>query len=251
MTRFVLFLVAAAAALGTAGCRDGTRSVPADALAITTSATPRFDVPEYETRGKFPQIAEIRRADGVNVKAVNTALREAVLADERGYEPLARRRRRVFARDNSVYRISPGLYSTAVDRALISASSVVVSGVLPTVREESEGEGLRHFWVAFILDARSGKRVKIDQLFRDPERGVRSLGQAWAAIIRQTVCGPFHRDFYPDARFALLTTGIAVAVPSTGQCDRDVTVVPYGTLRPLLSSWGRRLVDGVRAPAPN
>jgi hypothetical protein len=222
---------------------------PARSLAITEAPTPRLNVRGYETAGTFLQVTATRGAAHVGVKAVNAALRAVVLWDERAYAPHARRWRRTFARDDSVYATRPGLYATTVDRKLVSASSVVVSAVLPAVRERAQSEGGAG-WLAFIVDARSARRVTIDRLFRDSAIGRRAFGMAWVAAIRGDVCAANYRAVYPEAaQFALLPEGVAVAVPRVGACGGNVTTVPYRALRPLLSSYGRLLVDGVRAPA--
>ena len=223
---------------------DGSSS--ALPLRVVEAPTPRLPVRDYVTEGAYPQVAR-RGARGVDVRAVNAALREAVLADQRAYAPFARKWRRIFARDNSVYATEPGLYSTTVDRSLVAASTVVVSAVLPTLRERARGEGGRE-WLAMIVDVPSAKQVTIGQLFTDPSRGLRALRSGWEA--RVGPCRVNYRAVYDDAAgFALLPAGVAVAVPRVAVCGRDVTIVPFRLLRAYLNQFGASLVDGVRAPA--
>ncbi len=99
-----------------------TRSMVASPLRVVAAPTPRFPVPRYDTSGTYPQV----RGD-LDLRAVNVGLRKAVRADQREYAPSARRSIRV----KNGYR---GIYQTAIDWRLLSASTVVVSALLPAIK---------------------------------------------------------------------------------------------------------------------
>jgi hypothetical protein len=217
------------------------------ALTVRTAPTPRLAVPRYDTSGSIPQVT----AAGVDLRKVNAALREAVLRDQRAYAPRARRYVR---RAGSACR---GIYRLEVDRRLLSASSVVVSALLPATELYpcgSEGKG----WVSTTVRVPSGRPVTLAQLFRDPEgEGLFRLGVAWfRAIARdwRMECVVSHlSDYEPTLRnyryFALTPRGLALAFWQEPACNRIEGVVPYRVLRPYLSPLGRRLVAGVRSAA--
>src|SRR5207248_9498801 len=94
-------------------------------------------------RGRFGQDAALpRRAlrDGrhvsqfregkVALQGVNHALREAIVADQRAFEAYARRYAKHVAGRRLPSRYA-GYYQTELDRTLVSASSVVVSVLIP------------------------------------------------------------------------------------------------------------------------
>src|SRR5438876_1062151 len=97
------------------------------ALFVRTSSLPALKVAGYDTRGTYPQIA----ARDVGLKAVNAALRDAVLRDEEAYGPHARAERRDLGRHHSAVGVWRGRYRTVVAARLVSASSEVVSALLP------------------------------------------------------------------------------------------------------------------------
>jgi hypothetical protein len=241
-----LVMVAAALGVVTACGSSATKVSHAYPLSITVAPTPPLAVRQYVTEGTFPQLPP-QVGMGIDARAVNAALRDAVLADQEAYAPVARKWRRIFARDNSVYAHHPGLYATAVDPKLLSASSVVISALLPTTRDRSRGEG-GWGWLTVTVDVRTARRVSLRELLGEPSRAMKALTQAWIEKIRDTPCGWNYRSVYPTARFALLPAGVAVAVPAAGACGRGVATVPYHVVQPYLNALGRSLVDGVRSP---
>lgn len=216
-------------------------------LRLVAAPTPRLQVPRYDTSGTYPQV----RSGGVDLRAVNGALRAAVFADQRAYAPYARREKvRVAYRERGVYR-------TAVDRKLVSASTVVVSALMPLTREVFPGQHGGDGWLAMTVRVPSGVRVTITDLFANPELGLRVLARAWKARIRRTSAAPCVRTYSTVYRpsvenygaFALTPAGVAVGSWEVGACYRLVTTVPDRILRPYLSKLGAKLVAGVRAPA--
>jgi hypothetical protein len=222
-------------------------SSAATPLRLAVAPTPPLPVRRYDTSGTYPQV----RDDKVDLEAVNAALREAVLADQRAYAPYARKEKpRVAFRESGVYR-------TAIDRKLVSASTVVVSALMPATREVFPGQHEGDGWLAVTVRVPSGAKVTISDLFGNPAQGLRVLASAWKARIRPTDAHPCLR-IYPTTysptvenyrAFALTPSGLAVGSPEVAACYRLLAIVPYAVLRPHLSSLGAKLVDGVRAAA--
>jgi hypothetical protein len=121
---FAIALICISADWGAAARSDvqpsGAAGMTVSALTVVDASTPRFPVPRYDTSGTYPQV----RGGGLDLRKVNAALREAVLADQREYAPDARKAARIPNR----YR---GVYRTSIDRRLLSASTVVVSALMP------------------------------------------------------------------------------------------------------------------------
>jgi hypothetical protein len=95
-------------------------------LEVGAARTPHFSVRLCDTSGTYPQV----QGQGLNLGAVNEALRDAILADQLRYAKLARP---VVAGLDP--RTAPGTYWTGIDRKLMSASTVVASWLW---RRESE-----------------------------------------------------------------------------------------------------------------
>src|SRR5438105_7462917 len=94
-------------------------------LRVVEKRTPRFPVPRFATRGTYPGVQDERQS----LRRVNGALLAAVLADERAFASYARREKK-----RVVYKAN-GIYATDVRRDLTSASTVVVSTLVPTKHE--------------------------------------------------------------------------------------------------------------------
>lgn len=147
-----------------------------------------------------------------------------------------------------------GIYSTSVDRRLLSASTVVVSALLPATKLFPAGTQGKT-WVAMTVEVPSGRRIRLEDLFAEPSRGIRVLARAWLERARRT-WAPCIRlvpeEFRASARnyryFALTPRGLAVGFWQPPACNRVHETVPYRVLRPHLSRLGTQLVAGVRAP---
>jgi hypothetical protein len=214
-------------------------------LAVTEARTPRLRVPRYDTTGTYPQVR-----DAVDLQAVNAALRRAVLADQREYTPYARREKpRVSYPDHGVYR-------TAIDRKYVSASTAVVSALIPLTREVFPGQHDGDGWLGVTVRVPSGTRVTITDLFAKPRQGLRVLATAWTTRIRRTSGRPCLRiyasHYSPTVSnyraFALTPAGVSVGSWEHAACYRLVATIPYAVLRPYLSKLGATLVAGVRKP---
>jgi hypothetical protein len=227
-------------------------------LAVIEVATPRFAVPRYDTTGVIPQV----QGGHVDLRAVNAALRQAILADQRAYAPSARRS----LKPSNPYR---GIYHTEVNRRLLSASTRIVSALIPDVElypGGNDGAG----WISTTVRVPSGSQITLHSLFSDPRLGMRELAAAvkrrmLATIkcVREAVLYPdpaiarsFARGFEPTASnyryFALTARGLAVGFPlgqvSAPPCSRVEATVPYALLRPYFSNLGKELIGEVRTP---
>src|SRR5258705_13987329 len=116
-----LFFASAAAVCVTSalgGAFSGTAAAPVVPLTVVPARTPPLPLRGYDTSGIYPQV----RGEAV-LEAVNASLRRELVADQRRYASKAGKNRRGLPPDNR------GVYSTAIDRGYLSASSVVVSAL--------------------------------------------------------------------------------------------------------------------------
>jgi hypothetical protein len=175
---------------------------------------------------------------------VTAALRGAVVADERAYAKTVPR----------AVNSCSGVYDVRIDRALLSASTVVVSALLPHTALYpcgNDGQG----WISATVLVPSGRRVRFAQLLSDRGGGVEDVATQWfraAAPQRAFVCVVKDLPAYRPERFArnwaLTPRGLAIGFWQEPACARFVAVVPYRAIRRDLSALGRRLVAAVRAP---
>jgi len=216
---------------------------PVSPLTVVLTPTPRFLVPRYDTSGSIPQVT----GSGIDLRDVNTALREAVLQDQRAYAPHARASVKVAGRS------CRGVYHVATDRGLLSASTVVVSALLPAQELYpcgNDGNG----WVSVTVRVPSGKPVTLGQLFQDPFGGPYALGVGFFRAIahdwRLSCVVPDLSRYQPTLHnyrdFALTPTGLALGFWQEPACNRIEAVIPYAALRPYLSPLGTGLIAGVR-----
>jgi hypothetical protein len=237
---------------------EGIRALPLRVFAVQT---PRLQLPNYKTKGSYPHVAR----SNVRVQAVNRALDNAVLNAERKYARAARPAlRRV---PDSIQRTQHGVFQTFLTAELISASTVVVSTLMP-VLELLPGGNDGATWLSSTVQVPSGVTVEIDDLFTKGAGGLVALARAVRVqvsannrCVRRALVDPiasedFEKGFHPRVRnyeqFALVPRGLAVGFPN-GQvaypaCGRVEATVPYSTLRPYLNDLGARLVAGVRRP---
>jgi hypothetical protein len=253
--------------LGIAGCgakaAEPQRAAPRAsgqpvALRVTEAPTPEFAVPNYRTRGTYPQVAGGR----TSLAAVNAALTDAVRSEQHAYARLVRENQQYFPPQGG-----PGLFATnfRARSSVISASSVVVSTLIPLTElfpSGNDGEG----WLSATVRVPSGERVSIGDLFSDRARGLRALAAevrtrllAGNSCIRRSVDDlPMWADGFAATTtnyryFALTAVGLVVGFPVAQvgfpPCNRVRATVPYATLRAVLSPLAKRLVAGVRRPS--
>jgi len=220
----------------------------ASRLLVRNERIPIFKVYHYRASGVYPQVTHAR----MNLGKTNRALRRAIQNDQRAYAPSARK-------ETSFNKVYYGEYSTSLDRRLMSASTVVVSVLMPVLRlfpDGIEGKG----WLSVTVDVASGKTVSIEELFTDSVLGVRILAGAWITKARSgqkdmwehCIKPRLSTHYKPDDEhfryFALTPRGVAVGFRQEPACHRAIEVVPYAIISPYLSTLGRKLVAGVRSP---
>jgi hypothetical protein len=217
-------------------------------LTVVEVPAPPIRVPRIETTARYPQV----RGANVDLRAVNAALRDLVVGDERAFTTYAREERTDLEGVGDAngpswaYFVAP--YRVQVDPKLVSASTTVVSALLPAEREVFPGQSGGDQWLSITV-LPSGRRLKIWQLFADPERGLRVFAKAWRARLgRRAACTDYSGPFNVFRYFALTPTGLAVGGSTSGACSRWVATVPYRILRPHLSELGAKLISGVRRP---
>jgi hypothetical protein len=234
--------------LAAAGCGSGSRTHRASSLRIVSAATPRFPLAGFQTFGSYPHVR-----GHTDLRLVNTALRRAVVADEQAFVPYVRspRARRASRSDISTYR---GQYVTDFARRYVSASSVVVSAMLPRTRSILPMQPGADGWLSITVAVPSGKRVALVDLFANRTRAFRVLTSELRKTHAEGAClhaspTAFRAAVEGYGTFALAPDGLALGLTGDGWCYRAATVVPYRRLGPELSALGTRLVAGVRRPS--
>lgn len=223
----------------------GGRDQPALPLFVTEAKTPRIGLPCVDTSGVYPRVSRV----GVPLVAVNAAIRRAVLDDEHAFFDF---------RGCPPANVPHSIYETTPDPRWTSASSIVVSALIPkTTLYDAGNEG--GSWLSVTVRVADSHRVTLTELFREPARGLRAL----AAMVRERLSAPTACD-PQDARFALFVDkykyfaltvrGLAIGFPQADgvaipSCGRIEVTIPYVLVKPYLSTLGRELVAGVRRPA--
>jgi hypothetical protein len=151
-------VVLAALMFGVAGC-GATSSQPQlatttgsgqpVALRVTEVPTPKLAVPKYETRGTYPQVTDGRTP----LAAVNAGITAAVRSEQRRYARIVRKQQKNFPPLDD-----PGVFVTNFRSGVTSASSVVVSTLIPLTRRFPSGTG-GQTWLSATIRVPSGKRV--------------------------------------------------------------------------------------------
>src|SRR5581483_10763381 len=247
----VLFALAPAGVKGSAAQELTAGSKPVRPLKVILVNAPRFKVPGYDTRGSYLQV----RSQTIGLKTVNLALRESILNDQSAYAPFATTVRKKLEGPNGPGNLTRGLYQIHVVPSLVSASTRVVSALLPRIRRAYRNEKGGEGWVSVTVRVPSGKPVTIGELFTKPA-GLRFCGARWRETLRRrrTTCPDTYPEVYGTStrnyrHFALAPKGLAVGVGEAGACGAWSALVPYRELRPYLSKLGQVLVSGVRQPA--
>lgn len=242
-SRLVSFALLAAFALPIATAIPGVRGPEVRRLAVVRAATPCVPVQGYVTSGDYPNL----RGDSWRRARANIELRRVVIADQRRFAAGAKGR----AADPNAH----GIYETAIDQRLISASTVVVSALIPAL-ELHPGGNDGQTWISATIDVRSGKPVSLRDLLASPRLALPPLVREWKARLgSSTLSGYVTEDlerYTPTLAhyryFALTPKGLAFGQPQEPAGSRFAGVIPYRLVRPYLSPLGRRLVSGVRRP---
>lgn len=223
-------------------------------LQVVAVPIPRFRVRGYESSGTYPQVN-----GGAHLGAVNAALRAAVVADQRAYALEARSARAYLDRNHPNPRdpYRRGFYRMAVERPFVSASTVVVSALLPAKHEAFGGQPGGDDWFSTTVLVPSGRRVEITDLFRDRSRGLQAFGRAWKAQLRRQGLGAcldgygrvYEGTVGTHPQFALTPNGLAVGIDEEAACYALGVTIPYRALRRHMSKLGMKLIAGVRRPS--
>jgi hypothetical protein len=239
----------------------GAASSSSSPLSVLESRTPPLRVPDYRTSGTFPQVA----SRTVDVTHINFALRKAVLDEQHQYARIALQAERRIPK--LVRRRYPGVFKTLTQSTLISASTNIVSVLLPVLELFPAGNN-GSTWLSITLRVPSASRVEIRDLFSNPIDGLKFLAYATRQRLgltnpcfRKSLHDPiaavgFSKGLRPTAanyrHFVLTTSGLTIGFP-IGQvadtaCGRIQATVPYADLRPHISQAGETLIAGVRRP---
>jgi len=228
---------------------------PVLSLSVEGAPVPALRVAGYPglvTNAVYPRVFR----PGFQLEAVNQGLRTAVVAEEqrfarflRSYEP------RVPKLDRQTLH---GGFETSLKPSLLSASTVVVSALIPDT-ECVPGCTGADFWFSVTVRVPSGDVITLPRLFANRRSGLRALANfAERQVLASNRCiRPYFEPtgFTPTWKnyqsFALTASGIAVGF-GTSQvglpgCGRVSTIVPYSVIAPYFSGLGKQLVAGVRA----
>jgi len=251
----------------TGSVNDDVRSrqpgTPAQPLRVTSVPIPKIGLPNYETSGSYPQVSG---GSGVDVTAVNAALRDQVLRDQEEYRQ-ADRRAYGTELDNKP---DPGQYQMKFSPTLMSASTVVVSTMYPSLElypDGNDGEG----WMYLTAPVPAGNPVELVDLLSSPATGLTAIaGYVTQQVVATSPCvarsyndtgslgsimaQASRKGFAPTAEnyrhFAFTLQGLDIGLDQ-GQvgvegCGAIRTTVPWSIVRPQLNATGLRLVDGLR-----
>lgn len=256
-------------------CTMALGLLPSSAAASTSSAalplmvrelpTPKLAVPFYRTMGSYPQVYD----NTLSLAAVNATLKSAVLADQATYALDAKAEESTVPATFLV--AGAGTYGTFPAIQLMSASTGVVSVLIPTLKLFPGGNADGQSWIGTTVNVPAGTQVRLGQLFAS-QSGLHALAKASLnrtlatnSCVRRAVTASnprsegtlFANQLVADVTsnygdFALTSRGIAIGFPvgrvAYPTCGRVAVTIPYSTIRPYLSTSGRQLLKAVRAP---
>ena len=235
------------------------------ALVVEEVALPPLGVPHYWSSGTYLRVS----SPNISLRVVNRVFRSSALADEKDYAALALREERSLGRTLPV---ELGRYAVTPEKGLVSASSVVVSALIPG--EEAYPAGVvDEVWQSQTVETASGRAVvDLQQLFSNPKRALSVVAEhVYLDVVtgksgtdlcvqeaegHEATGGPPPGAFAPTAAdyryFALTPAGVAIGIPqgavASDACGRVEVTIPYLILHPYFNSLGRSLVAGVRPP---
>lgn len=230
-----------------------TRSVTK--LAVTFLPNPPYGG-DFVTSGTYPQVTGV-----ADLGSINGALRDLVVKDQRADQAKFLNYGPPNPGDG------PGTYGTYPEKGSISASSAVVSVLIPTTAIYPGGND-GDSWVSATLLVPSATAVSLDELFATPSVGMAALANAARTqILSTSACvqqdynsddfgGTKHLDegISPSAanyhNFALSPVGLVLGFDQ-GQlaieaCDAQTTTIAWSQLTPFLSKLGQQVVSELR-----
>jgi hypothetical protein len=226
-------------ARGDAG--SGRTSMRVRPLEVRELRAPRLH--DLTASGRYPEVLD---DVGWNLAPVKAALRNAVLRDEA----------RVLSYGWGLAH-GRGRYRVGVNATWISASTRVVSVLLPELSYVPGQGGVDQEWIALTLRVPSASRVRLRALFDEPAQVAavladQALTNRCIAVAQRRGFGGIHVKLSDYSAYALTPSGLAVGfgtgvVAGVG-CGRLEFTTPYAKLRAFFSPLGRRLVRAVRVP---
>ena len=245
--------------LGTVADAAGAQSPKVEALSLVQTMIP--NEPCYQTSGSYPQLDE----HCVVANEVNESIAKVFRNDERKWIAWGMSfKRRVDSKCPGEYEILNRPTTTFLDNkhqefpsTYESASSRVIS-VLSTIQTSApSGAGIGGHFVSITIDPSNSQTVELKQLFAKSSRAYAFIQEL---VIKRCVelrgsddCSGAAQILPPKSSsfryFALTTKGLAVGI--NGEVVSSwawETTVPYSSLRPYLSTFGKWLVAGVRFP---
>jgi len=233
-SRRLLFVSLAALALAAATALADVGRSRVRRFTLVSAAPPCFPVRDYVTSGAYPNV----RAGSKGAARTNIALRRAVVTDQRRYAPSARR--------HNVPN-GAGIYETGIDQGLTSASTVVVSTLIPALKLYPGGND-GQTWISATVNVRSGRAISLRQLLANPPLALPVLARDWKARLRHTALWPYVAEdtasytpsFAHYRYFALTPTGLAFGFRQEPAGSRFAAVIPYRFVHPYLSPLGKR-----------
>jgi hypothetical protein len=247
-------LVALTGCSGHQASKSANESAPNRLLTVRSVPVPPLGLPNHVTAGSYPQVS----GGGIDLTAVNSALRDEVLQDQEHF-----RQQELSRYGTSLYNTPyPGQYHMAFSSSLMSATAVVVSTMYPSLElfpSGNDGVG----WMHMTAPVSSGQPVELVGLLRSPVEGLRVIaGYVEHQLVATSECiredaaagADFRDGFAPTEanyrNFALTPRGLDIGL-GQGQvasevCDTFRVTVPWSVALPQLNATGRRLVNGLR-----
>lgn len=217
-------------------------------LTVTSAPVPPISLPNYQTSGSYPQVS----GGGLDLTAVNAALRDEVLRDQAQYVQLDRKSFGTTL-DTSPY---PGKYGMDFSAPLMSASSTVVSTMYPSLKlfpGGNDGEG----WMYLTASVPSGVPVELVDLLNNQSRGLQAIAtyvesylQANSSCAQNIYNGGLAATAQNYHNFALTLGGLDIGL-AQGQygdeaCGEIRVTVPWSVAGPQLNATGQSLRSGLR-----
>lgn len=210
--------------------------------------------PDVTTSGDYLQVA-----GPPGLGAVNTALRAVITDNEQAF--MAGLRRRDFTPPPSV---GPGVYNSQPDQGEISASSDVVSALIP-VTSLLPGGNDGEVWASGTYLVPSAAPVSLQSLFASPSQGMaamaglaRSAFTAKYSCISQAASSPYGDPYVPNwaptaanyQYWAMTPAGLAIGFVngqvSDEACGRMEATIPWSELHAYLSPLALQLIGELR-----
>jgi len=224
-------------------------------LVVIAAKTPKLHpacrAARIQVSGTYLQVAH----EGIRLRKVNAALRRAALDDQKSL---------LGQKCPQIGSVGPGpaIYAPRLQRRLVSASSVVVSALMPAA-SLPPGANFSYGWAAVTILVSNAERVTVVDLFQHPKKGLSLVAAASRSrLLAGYACARNYLNLAglePEARnfrfFALTSRGLVIGF-SAGSvapqiCGALHVTLPYALFRSTLSRLGREVISGIRQPLPS